>query len=44
MSLSRRSLLRGSAAALALPALGKLAAAQAQTAAQAEWKHGLSST
>jgi microcin C transport system substrate-binding protein len=42
MSLSRRSLLRGSAAALALPALGKLAAAQAQTAAQAEWKHGLS--
>jgi microcin C transport system substrate-binding protein len=42
MGLSRRSLLRGSAAALATPALAKLGPAQAQTAAQAEWKHGLS--
>ena len=42
MSLSRRSLLRGSAAALAAPALGRIEAARAQTAAQGEWKHALS--
>jgi microcin C transport system substrate-binding protein len=43
MRLSRRSLLRGSAAALAAPAVAKLGsrAASAQSA-QAEWKHSLS--
>jgi microcin C transport system substrate-binding protein len=44
MDLSRRSLLRGSAIALAAPTLSKFgaSAASAQTAQQAEWKHGLS--
>ncbi len=44
MGLSRRSLLRGSAAALALPGLDKLGpnAAHAQMATHAEWTHGLS--
>jgi len=44
MGMSRRSLLRGSAIALAAPALSKLgaSAASAQTAQQAEWKHALS--
>jgi len=47
MRLSRRSVLRGSAAALAVPALGALgslsgaSSAAAQTA-EREWKHGLS--
>src|SRR5690348_17312904 len=43
MRLSRRSLLRGTAAALVAPAVAKLglSAAQAQTM-QTEWKHGLS--
>jgi len=42
MKLSRRSLLRSTAAALAAPALGALGAAPAAAQGERNWKHGLS--